>query len=81
VGSVPAKGPARCPVVVPHERCESGTETEMTHILGNVSGRACLIVDDRIPSGGTMAISVTALLEAGVRPGDQSGGEAAALSR
>src|ERR687891_2321941 len=62
---------ARCfgaPVVVLHKRRESGTETEVTHIVGDVSRRACLIVDDMISTGGTVAESVTALLEAGARP-------------
>jgi ribose-phosphate pyrophosphokinase len=62
---------ARCfgaPVVVLHKRRESGTETEVTHIVGDVSQRACLIVDDMISTGGTVAESVTALLEAGARP-------------
>jgi ribose-phosphate pyrophosphokinase len=62
---------ARCfgaPVIVLHKRRESGTETEVTHIVGDVSHRACLIVDDMISTGGTVAESVTALLEAGARP-------------
>jgi ribose-phosphate pyrophosphokinase len=40
----------------------------VTHIVGDVSRRACLIVDDMISTGGTVAESVTALLEAGARP-------------
>jgi ribose-phosphate pyrophosphokinase len=62
---------ARCfgaPVVVLHKRRESGTETEVTHIVGDVSRRACLIVDDMISTGGTVAESLAALLEAGARP-------------
>ena len=55
------------PIVVLHKRRESGTETEVTHIVGDVSRRACLIVDDMISTGGTVAESVTALLEAGAR--------------
>jgi ribose-phosphate pyrophosphokinase len=56
------------PVVVLHERRNSGTDTEVTHIVGDVSGRACLLVDDVISTGGTMAESIAALLEAGARP-------------
>ena len=40
----------------------------MTHVVGDVAGRACLIVDDMISTGGTMAASITALLRAGARP-------------
>jgi ribose-phosphate pyrophosphokinase len=46
----------------------SGAETEVTHVVGDVSGRACLIVDDMISTGGTVAESIVALLSAGARP-------------
>jgi ribose-phosphate pyrophosphokinase len=62
---------ARCfgvPVIVLHKRRESGTEAEVTHIVGDVTSRTCLIVDDMISTGGTVAESVAALLEAGARP-------------
>jgi ribose-phosphate pyrophosphokinase len=55
-------------VVVLHKRRESGTETRVTHLVGDVRGRACLIVDDMISTGGTMAESIEALLDAGARP-------------
>jgi ribose-phosphate pyrophosphokinase len=55
-------------VVVLHKRRESGTETRVTHVVGDVRGRACLIVDDMISTGGTIAESVGTLLEAGARP-------------
>ncbi|HEY3230150.1 MAG TPA: ribose-phosphate pyrophosphokinase, partial [Roseiflexaceae bacterium] len=53
------------PLVVLHKRRESSTETTVTHLVGDVRGRACLIVDDMIATGGTMAESVAALLAAG----------------
>jgi ribose-phosphate pyrophosphokinase len=56
------------PVIVLHKRRESGAETQVTHIVGDVSGRACLIVDDIISTGGTVAASILALLGAGARP-------------
>lgn len=55
-------------VVVLHKRRESGTETQVTHLVGDVRGRACLIIDDMISTGGTMAESIEALLSAGARP-------------
>jgi len=55
-------------VVVLHKRRESGTETEVTHVVGDVRDRACLIIDDMISTGGTIAESVDALLKAGARP-------------
>lgn len=55
-------------VAVMHKRRESGTETVVTHLVGDVRGRACLIVDDMISTGGTIVESVEALLEAGALP-------------
>ena len=55
-------------VVVLHKRRESGTETAVTHVVGDVASRACLVVDDMISTGGTVAATVTALLDAGARP-------------
>jgi ribose-phosphate pyrophosphokinase len=55
-------------VIVLQKRRESGSDTKVTHIVGDVSGRPCLIVDDMISTGGTMAESITALLAAGARP-------------
>jgi ribose-phosphate pyrophosphokinase len=56
------------PVVVLHKRRTSGTETEVTHVVGEVSGRSCLIIDDMISTGGTIVRAVEALLAAGARP-------------
>jgi ribose-phosphate pyrophosphokinase len=55
-------------VVVLHKRRESGTETRVTHLVGDVRDRPCLIIDDMISTGGTMAESIEALLNAGARP-------------
>lgn len=55
-------------VVVLHKQRKSGTETEVTRIVGDVRDRACLIVDDMISTGGTLARSIEALLSAGARP-------------
>jgi ribose-phosphate pyrophosphokinase len=72
VGRVPlATHYAQClgvPVIVLHKRRKSGAETEVTHIVGDVSSRACLIVDDMISTGGTVAESIRALLGAGASP-------------
>jgi ribose-phosphate pyrophosphokinase len=56
------------PVVLLQKRRESGTKTEVTNIVGDVSGRSCVIVDDIISTGGTLAESIRALLRAGARP-------------
>jgi ribose-phosphate pyrophosphokinase len=55
-------------VAVLHKRRESGTGTQVTHLVGDVGGKACLIVDDMISTGGTLASGIEALLQAGARP-------------
>jgi ribose-phosphate pyrophosphokinase len=53
------------PLAVLHKRRESGTETHATHLVGEVEGRTCLIIDDMISTGGTLVDSIRALREAG----------------
>ncbi len=55
-------------VVVLHKRRESATQTSVTHVVGDVADRPCLIIDDMISTGGTIARGVEALLAAGARP-------------
>ncbi|MGA7954165.1 MAG: ribose-phosphate pyrophosphokinase [Gloeobacterales cyanobacterium] len=55
-------------VVVLHKRRASGTETAVTRVVGDVQDRPCLIIDDMISTGGTMAKGIEALLAAGARP-------------
>ncbi|HEX6290258.1 MAG TPA: ribose-phosphate diphosphokinase [Herpetosiphonaceae bacterium] len=56
------------PVVVLHKQRISGTETHITHVVGDVRDRPCLIIDDMISTGGTIVEAVTALRSAGARP-------------
>lgn len=53
------------PLAVLHKRRESGTRTQVTHLVGEVEGRTCLIIDDMISTGGTLVESVSALRDAG----------------
>jgi ribose-phosphate pyrophosphokinase len=55
-------------VVVLHKQRISGTETVVTRVVGEVRDRPCLIIDDMISTGGTLARSIDALLAAGARP-------------
>jgi ribose-phosphate pyrophosphokinase len=61
---------ARClgaPVVLLHKRRSDGAEVEVSHVVGEVAGKACLVIDDTISTGGTLAKAVEALLERGAR--------------
>jgi ribose-phosphate pyrophosphokinase len=55
-------------VAVLHKRRETGTKTRVTHVVGDVRDKACLIIDDMISTGGTIAEAIDALLAAGARP-------------
>lgn len=54
-------------VAVLHKQRESGTATNIVRVVGDVQGHACLIIDDIISTGGTIAEAVNALLRAGAR--------------
>lgn len=56
------------PVAVLHKHRESGTQSKVTHVVGDVRDRPCLIIDDIISTGGTIAEAVAVLLKAGARP-------------
>jgi ribose-phosphate pyrophosphokinase len=58
----------RAPLGVLHKERVSGAETRVVKVVGDVRGKACLIIDDMISTGGTIAVAVEALLEAGARP-------------
>ena len=40
---------------------------EVMHVIGDVHGRTCLIIDDIIDTAGTLVKTVSALLDAGAR--------------
>ncbi len=56
-------------VVLLHKTRETGADTHATHLVGDVRGRSCLVVDDMISTGGTMVETVERLVEMGARPG------------
>jgi ribose-phosphate pyrophosphokinase len=53
------------PVVVLHKRRQSDVALEITHVVGDVRGRPCLIIDDMISTGGTLARAIDALFREG----------------
>jgi len=56
------------PIAVLHKLRSSATETKVLNVVGDVLGRACLIIDDMITTGGTISSAVAALLKAGASP-------------
>jgi ribose-phosphate pyrophosphokinase len=56
-------------VVLLHKTRAAGTETRVSHLVGDVRNRSCLVVDDLISTGGTIAETVGRLLQEGARPG------------
>jgi ribose-phosphate pyrophosphokinase len=56
------------PVAVCHKRRLGGAEVSVGRITGDVAGRRCVIVDDMISTGGTIAEAVRVLNEAQARP-------------
>lgn len=55
-------------VAVLHKQRESGGAANVVRVVGDVRGQACLIIDDIISTGGTIAEAASALLRAGARP-------------
>jgi ribose-phosphate pyrophosphokinase len=55
------------PLVLLHKRRGSAHETAVTHVVGDVRDRPCLIIDDMIATGGTIVESANALRAAGSR--------------
>src|SRR5919206_23225 len=46
------------PLAVLHKRRISAAQTKATHLMGDVRGRTCLLVDDIIATGGTLRESI-----------------------
>ena len=56
------------PVVVLHKTRITGSDVSLRSIIGDVTDRAPIIVDDMITTGGTIEAAVKGLLEAGCKP-------------
>lgn len=54
-------------IVVMHKIRTSGDRTQVIRIVGDVRNHHCLIVDDMISTGGTLATGIRALVDAGAR--------------
>lgn len=56
------------PVVVVHKTRISGSEVSVRSVIGDVTGKAPLIIDDMITTGATVAAAARSLIDAGCRP-------------
>ncbi|MEM6846635.1 MAG: ribose-phosphate pyrophosphokinase [Pseudomonadota bacterium] len=53
------------PLAIVDKRRERPGESEVMNIIGDVSGRSCLLIDDIVDSGGTLCNAAEALINAG----------------
>src|SRR6478752_2005909 len=69
-GVVRARGLAKrlgADLAIVDKRRERAGESEVMNIIGDVSGRTCLLVDDIVDSGGTICNAAEALLDKGAK--------------
>ena len=62
-----AKRLDNAPLAIVDKRREQPGESEVMNIIGEVQGRACILIDDIIDSGGTLCNAARALLDAGAK--------------
>lgn len=55
------------PLAIVDKRRERAGESEVMNIIGDVSGRACVLCDDIVDSAGTLCNAAAALMEAGAK--------------
>ena len=69
-GVVRARGIAKridVPLAIVDKRRERPGESEVMNVIGDVTGRTCILVDDIIDSGGTLVNAADALLKRGAK--------------
>jgi ribose-phosphate pyrophosphokinase len=55
------------PLAIVDKRRERAGESEVMSVIGNVSGRSCILIDDIVDSGGTLVNAAAALMDRGAR--------------
>ena len=55
------------PLAIVDKRRDQPGESEVVNVIGNVSGRTCIFIDDIVDSGGTLVNAGAALVERGAR--------------
>jgi ribose-phosphate pyrophosphokinase len=54
-----------CPIAICDKRREKAGESEVMNVIGDVRGKACVLIDDIVDSGGTLCNAAEALLKSG----------------
>jgi ribose-phosphate pyrophosphokinase len=62
-----AKRLDNAPLAIVDKRRDRPGQSEVMNIIGEVEGRACILIDDIIDSGGTLCNAAQALLDAGAK--------------
>ncbi|MXP26848.1 ribose-phosphate diphosphokinase [Altererythrobacter indicus] len=62
-----AKRLDNAPLAIVDKRRDRPGESEVMNIIGNVKGRACILIDDIVDSGGTLCNAAQALLDNGAK--------------
>ena len=62
-----AKRLDNAPLAIVDKRRERAGESEVMNIIGDVRGRACILIDDIVDSGGTLCNAAQALLDQGAK--------------
>jgi ribose-phosphate pyrophosphokinase len=62
-----AKRLDNAPLAIVDKRRDRPGESEVMNIIGDVKGRACILIDDIVDSGGTLCNAAQALLDAGAK--------------
>jgi ribose-phosphate pyrophosphokinase len=62
-----AKRLENAPLAIVDKRRERAGESEVMNIIGDVKGRACILIDDIVDSGGTLCNAAQALLDQGAK--------------
>jgi len=55
------------PLAIIHKRRPKPGEVQVTHVVGDVSGKTCLMIDDMVDTGGSLINGAQALKDAGAK--------------
>jgi len=56
-----------CPIAIIDKRRPEPNVAEIMHIIGDIKGKTCILIDDIIDTAGTITLAATALKEQGAR--------------